>query len=462
MKDRIQDIHFVGIGGVGMCGLAELLHHQGYRVTGSDLGEGAGVERLREIGVEVSIGHEASQVGQAQVVVVSSAIPKQNIELTTARAQQIPIIGRAEMLAEIMRLQDGIAVGGSHGKTTTTSLITHILDRAGFDPTAVIGGRVLGGPHRSGARLGAGRWLVAEADESDGSFLRLAPVISIVTNIDPEHLDHYGTTEALREAFVDFANGIPFWGLTVLCIDHPGVQAILPQITRRTRTYGFSSQADWMASQIEALPTGMTFTVQVDGSPRGRIHCPLPGRHNVLNALAALSVSDEVGVDFEVAADALSQFGGVERRFEPRGEIQGVLVIDDYAHHPAEIRATLDAARGLERKRIWAVFQPHRYTRTRDCLEDFATAFNETDRLLVTEIYAAGEDPIEGIGGHELCEEIREHGHRDAHFVGDLESAAARLGKEVQPGDVVLTLGAGDISRLGPLLLDQLRGGAPR
>ena len=462
MKDRIHDIHFVGIGGVGMCGLAELLHHQGYRVTGSDLGEGAGIERLREIGVEVSIGHEASQIGDSQVVVVSSAIPRQNVELTTARSRQIPIIGRAEMLAEIMRLQDGIAVGGSHGKTTTTSLITHILDRAGLDPTAVIGGRVLGGPHRSGARLGTGRWLVAEADESDGSFLRLAPVISIVTNIDPEHLDHYGTTEALREAFVTFANGIPFWGLAVLCIDHPGVQAILPQIARRTRTYGFSSQADWMASQIETQGIGMSFEVQVSGAPRGQVLSPLPGRHNILNALAALAVAEEVGVDFGVAAEALSQFGGVERRFELRGEAGGIQVIDDYAHHPAEIRATLDAARGLDRKQVWTVFQPHRYSRTRDCLEDFATAFNDTDRLLITEIYAAGEDPIEGVGGRELCDQVREHGHRHADFVGDIDSAVTRLAKELRPGDLVLTLGAGDISRLGPILLDQLRGGTPR
>ena len=462
MKDHIQDIHFVGVGGVGMCGLAELLHQQGYQVTGSDLKEGPGLARLRAIGVEVSVGHDAGQVGNAQVVVVSSAVPKDNVELKAARALQIPVIGRAEMLAEIMRLHDGIAVGGSHGKTTTTSLIAHILDVAGLDPTAIIGGRVLGGPERSGARLGNGRWLVAEADESDGSFLRLAPVISVVTNIDPEHLDYYGSTEALSDAFVNFANGIPFWGLAVVCIDHPGVQAILPRLSRRYRSYGFSNQADWVASEVEATPNGMRFDVHASGQKLGRMTWALPGRHNVLNALAALTVADELGIDFETAAEALSQFEGVERRFERLGEAGKVLVIDDYAHHPAEIRATLEAARGLQSTRVLAIFQPHRYTRTRDCLEEFSTAFNDTDRLFVTEIYGAGEKAIEGIDGRSLCDRIREHGHRDTHFVPTLEDGLDRISKEVEPGDLVLTLGAGDIARFGPRLLERLRGGTRR
>ncbi len=462
MKGRIVAIHFVGVGGVGMCGLAELLQRQGYRVSGSDLHEGAGVERLRALGVDVSIGHDPVNVGDAQVVVASSAIRADNPELVAAKRRQIPVIGRAEMLAEMMRLHEGIAVGGSHGKTTTTSLIAHLLDTAGLDPTAVIGGRVLGGAERSGARLGAGRWLIAEADESDGSFLRLSPVVSVVTNIDPEHLDHYGSTEALRDAFVSFANGVPFWGMSVLCIDHPGVQAILPRIERRYVTYGFSSQADWVASDVEASGGGMRFHVQCAGEALGPVTLPLPGRHNVLNALAALVVASELEVDFATCTEALAGFGGVERRFERKGEAAGVTVVDDYAHHPAEIRATLAAARGGHAGRVVAIFQPHRYTRTRDCLDDFATAFNDSDRLLVTEIYAAGDEPIPGITGEVLCDRIRAHGHRDAGFVASLDDVADRLAKELAPGDLVLTLGAGDVSRLGPMLLERLRAGATR
>lgn len=462
MKGRIRDIHFVGVGGVGMCGLAELLHRQGYRVSGSDLREGAGVARLRGLGVEVSVGHDAVQVGPAQVVVVSSAIRPDNPEILEAQARKIPVIGRAEMLAEVMRLHDGIAVGGSHGKTTTTSLIAHVLDAAGLDPTAVIGGRVLGRESKSGLRLGESRLLVAEADESDGSFLRLAPVISVVTNIDPEHLDHYGSTENLRDAFVAFANGVPFWGLAVLCIDHPGVQAILPRIARRYRTYGFSSQADWIASDVEARDGGMQFTVHESGAPRGRVTIPLPGHHNVLNALAALVVAAELEADFATCADALATFGGVERRFEHKGEAGGVTVVDDYAHHPAEIRATLAAARDLQASRIVAVFQPHRHTRTRDCMDEFATAFNDSDRVIVSEIYAAGDEPIAGITSSVLCDRIRAHGHRDVRYVAALDDVADQLAKELSAGDLVLTLGAGDVSKLGPMLLERLRAGGTR
>jgi UDP-N-acetylmuramate--alanine ligase len=462
MRRKIRDIHFVGIGGVGMCGLAELLQREGYRVSGSDLRDGPNLARLRELGVEISVGHDRVHVGSAQVVVISSAIRADNPEIVEARRLKIPVIGRAEMLAEMMRLQDGIAVGGSHGKTTTTSMIAHVLDAAGLDPTAVIGGRVMGRGDRSGARLGHGGLMVAEADESDGSFLRLAPVISVITNIDPEHLDHYGTFDRLRDAFVEFAGRVPFWGLAVVCIDHPGVQAILPRISRRYVSYGFSSQADWVASDVAVAGRGMRFSVHEVGQRLGEVTLPVPGRHNVLNALAALAVARELDVDFPVAAAALAGFGGVERRFEHKGEAAGVTVVDDYAHHPAEIRATLAAARGVHSGRIVAIFQPHRYTRTRDCLDEFATAFNDTDRLIVCEIYAAGDDPIPGIDGRVLGERIRAHGHRDVRFIAAIDDVADRLSKELAAGDLVLTLGAGDIHRLGPLLLERLRGGAGR
>jgi UDP-N-acetylmuramate--alanine ligase len=463
MNPRIRNIHFVGIGGVGMCGIAELLHGQGYRVTGSDLRDGPTVARLRGLGVEVHVGHDAAHVGGAQVVVASSAIRPDNPELSQARSAKIPVIERAEMLAEIMRLKDGIAVGGSHGKTTTTSLIAHVLTAAGLDPTAVIGGRVMGsGSDGSGARMGEGPLLIAEADESDGSFLRLSPVVIVITNIDPEHLDHYGSFEAVQDAFVEFANRIPFWGLGVLCIDHPGVQGILPRLTRRFVSYGFSPQADLVASDFEVDGAGTRFRVLQRGEALGTLRLPLPGRHNVANALACVAVALEQNVEFEVIRAALADFGGVERRFEHKGEAVGVTVVDDYAHHPAELRATLEAARGIHPGRLVAIFQPHRYTRTRDCFDDFATAFHDADLLVISEIYSAGDDPIPGIDGRALVEAIRAHGHRDVRFIADLEGIADQLPKALASGDLVLTLGAGDISRLGPTLLARLGGEAAR
>ncbi len=454
----IRQIHFVGIGGIGMCGLAELLHNQGYRVSGSDLREGATVERLRSLGIRVSIGHDASHVGSADVVVYSSAVRAANPELARADELKIPVIPRAEMLAEVMRLKHGIAVGGSHGKTTTTSLIAHVLDAAGLDPTAVIGGRVLAGESApTGARLGAGELLVAEADESDGSFLRLAPVIAVVTNVDPEHLDHYGSYAALQEAFVSFANRVPFWGLAVLCLDHPGVQAILPRMTRRTTTYGFSSQADLVATNVAVEAGAVQFRVRRRGDELGRVRLRLPGRHNVQNALATLGVALELEVPFAGAADALESFLGIERRFESKGEVAGVRVVDDYGHHPEEIRATLAAAREVHPGRLVVAFQPHRYTRTRDLWDDFVTAFNHADVLLVTEIYAAGEDKIPGCEASALATAIRAHGHRDVRFVVDLEAVLEALCSEARPGDLVLTLGAGSISGLGSRLVRGLR-----
>ncbi len=458
MYRRIKHIHFVGVGGVGMSGIAELLANQGYRITGSDLRESAAVARLRSLGISVTIGHSAENVGNADVVVYSSAVRPTNPELQQAEQQNVTVIPRAEMLAEIMRLKDGIAVGGSHGKTTTTSLIAHVLGVAGLDPTSVIGGRVLASSGAvSGARLGSSDLLVAEADESDGSFLRLAPVIAVVTNIDPEHLDHYGSFDALRDAFASFANRVPFWGLSVLCLDHPGVQSILPRMARRTRTYGFSSQADLHATHVEAHGPGMRFSVHDRDEELGRVAIRIPGRHNVLNALATLSVALELDVPFAVAAGALESFIGIERRFETVGEVAGVRVVDDYGHHPAEIRATLGAARAVHSGRILVAFQPHRYTRTRDLWDGFVSAFNDADLAVMTEIYAAGEEKIPGVEAAPLVEAIRAHGHRDIHFIRNLDDVLERLVTETRPGDLVITLGAGSIATLGARLVERLR-----
>jgi UDP-N-acetylmuramate--alanine ligase len=451
-------VHFVGAGGIGMCGIAELLANQGYEVTGSDLRDGPTLARLRDLGIRVTIGHDASHVGDADVVVYSSAVRRSNPELCEAERRKIPVIPRAEMLAEVMRLKDGIAVAGSHGKTTTTSLIAHVLGTAGLDPTAIVGGRVLAaGRDPSTTRLGTGDLLVAEADESDGSFLRLTPVIAVVTNIDPEHLDHYGSYEALQEAFVQFANRVPFWGAAVLCLDHPGVQAIVPRMTRRTLTYGTASQADLVASEIAPDGLGMRFLVRQRGALLGPARVRLTGQHNVRNALATLSVALEVGVPFADAAQALDTFLGIERRFEIKGDVAGVRIVDDYGHHPAEIRATLAAARALHEGRIVVAFQPHRYTRTRDLWDEFARSFNDADVLLVSEIYAAGEDKIPGIEAEGLVRALRAHGHRDAEFVADLDRVLERLRERVRPGDLVLTLGAGSVSALSDRLLASLR-----
>jgi len=458
MFRRIQRVHFVGIGGIGMCGIAELLAEQGVRVSGSDLRDGPTVARLRALGVPVSIGHAAEQISDADVVVYSSAVGPRNPELVEAERRKIPVIPRAEMLAELMRLKDGIAVAGSHGKTTTTSLIAHLLHAAGQDPTAVIGGRVLA--RGTGAQLGAGSLLVAEADESDGSFLRLAPVIAVVTNIDPEHLDHYGSLEALYDAFASFANRVPFWGLAVLCLDHPGVQAILPRATRRTTTYGLSPQADLVGADPFLDAGGMRFAVRRRGEALGEARVPLVGEHNVRNALAALAVALELEVRFDVAADALASFPGIERRFEQKGEEAGVRVVDDYGHHPAEVRATLAAARALHPGRVVVVFQPHRYSRTQHLFDEFATAFHQADLLVLTEIYAAGEDKIPGVESARLAEAIRAHGQRAVRFVADLDAVPAALVPDLQPGDLVITLGAGNVSSLGPKLLAAIERGA--
>jgi UDP-N-acetylmuramate--alanine ligase len=460
MRRRIKHVHFVGIGGIGMCGLAELLHTQGTRVSGSDLREAPTLERLRSLGIEVQIGHAAENLGSVDVVVYSSAVPPHNPELREAERRGIPVIPRAEMLAESMRLKEGIAVAGSHGKTTTTSLVAHVLSFAGLDPTAVIGGRVFAPDTApSTTRLGAGDLLVAEADESDGSFLRLAPVVAVVTNIDPEHLDHYGSFEALQDAFASFANRVPFWGLSVLCLDHPGVQAIVPRMTRRTATYGFASQADWVASGVRSEPPGTRFEVRRRSERLGEVRLRLPGRHNVLNALATLAVADELGVPFATAAAALAGFLGIERRFETKGERGGVRVVDDYGHHPAEIRATLEAARETHAGRIVVAFQPHRYTRTRDLWHEFVSAFNDADVLVLSDIYPAGEAKIPGIEAAPLADAIRAHGHREVRFAANLDDVLAALVATARPGDLVVTLGAGSISQVGGRLLEALAEG---
>ena len=457
MRRRIKHVHFVGAGGIGMCGLAELLHNQGYRVSGSDLRDGPTLERLRSLGIEVQLGHSAENLGSVDVVVYSSAVPPHNSELREAERRGIPVIPRAEMLAESMRLKEGIAVAGSHGKTTTTSLIAHVLSAAGLDPTAVIGGRVFAPDTApSTTRLGAGDLLVAEADESDGSFLRLAPVVAVVTNIDPEHLDHYGSYEALQDAFACFANRVPFWGLSVLCLDHPGVQAIVPRMTRRTATYGFASQADWVATGVRIESPGTRFEVRRRAERLGDVRLRLPGRHNVLNALATLAVADELGVPFATSAEALAGFLGIERRFETKGEVAGIRVVDDYGHHPAEIRATLAAAREVHAGRVVVAFQPHRYTRTRDLWNEFVTAFNDADVLVLTDIYPAGEAKIPGIEAAPLAEAIRAHGHHDVRFAANLDDALEALVATATAGDLVVTLGAGSISQLGGRLLAAL------
>ena len=458
---RIERIHFVGAGGIGMSGLAELLANQGYRVSGSDLREGPGVARLRGLGVEIHIGHAASHVGDADVLVYSSAVQTGNPELVAAQSAKIPVIPRAEMLAEIMRLKDGIAVAGSHGKTTTTSLIAHVLDVAGLDPTVIVGGRVQSpGRASTTTRSGEGEWMVAEADESDGSFMRLSPVYAVITNIDPEHLDHYGSFEALKQTFADFANLVPFWGATMLCLDHPGVQAVLPSITRRTRTYGTVSQAELRAEELVPDGMGTRFRLRERGEKLGEARAPLPGHHNVLNTVATLAVALELDVPFQLAADALDSFGGVERRFEFKGEVAGVRVVDDYAHHPAEIRATLQAARQLHSGRVVAVFQPHRYTRTRDLWEEFTRAFNDADLLLLTDIYPASEEPIEGISAKRLAGAIRSHGHREVRYASELDEAVEDLATRLSAGDLVVVLGAGSISSLPGRLLEGLEAGS--
>ncbi|HEY3196944.1 MAG TPA: UDP-N-acetylmuramate--L-alanine ligase [Nitrospirales bacterium] len=454
MFKRIQQIHFVGIGGAGMSGIAEVLLTIGYKVTGSDLQESETVKRIRSLGGIVFIGHAASNVGTAQVVVISSAVSPTNPEVVAAKAKLIPVIPRAEMLAELMRLKYGVAIAGAHGKTTTTSLVAHVLAEGGLDPTIVIGGKVNAlGSH---ARLGRGELLVAEADESDGSFLKLSPTIVAVTNMDREHLDHYGTMERLNQAFVEFINKIPFYGLAVLCVDDPQLAAMLPLLTKRFQTYGLAQGAELQGANIELQERTAQFSARLKGEDLGRFRVAMPGVHNVRNALAAIAIGLELGVPVAQIALALESFTGVERRFQIVGEKGGITMIDDYGHHPTEIKATLAAAKGGSNRRLVVLFQPHRYTRTQDLVDEFAVAFNQADLLFLTEIYAAGESPIPGVNGERLAQTIQGSGGPPLTYVPRKEELVEKVLPHLRSGDLVLTMGAGDIWKTGRALLERL------
>lgn len=461
MKSRVKHMHFVGIGGVGMSGLAELMHHRGYEVSGSDLSEGRVVDHLRSLGIRIDVGHSETNVAGVDVVIRSTAIDAGNPEIIEAGRRDIPIIPRAQMLAEAMRGKQGIAISGTHGKTTTTALISHILVEAGRDPTSLVGGWVDRGAGQSGgAVIGEGDWLVTEADESDGSFLHLSPCIAVVTNIDADHLDHYGDMEALEDAFLRFASNLPFWGAAVLCTDHARVRTLADKVDGRVVRYGTRVDADLLAREVEPHDSGMRFAVERDGQAAGTVVLPLPGIHNVENALAALAVVLEVGVPFDVAADALAGFRGVARRFELKGTEAGIRVVDDYGHHPIEVSVTLEAARAQHEGRIVTIFQPHRFTRTRDCMEEFSHAFGASDVLIIGDTYAAGESPIEGASAEDLTRAIKAAGHGDVRFVGKLDdNVASSIRALLREGDLVLTLGAGDVTNLGPRLLESLAGG---
>jgi UDP-N-acetylmuramate--alanine ligase len=459
MFRRIQHVHFVGIGGIGMSGIAEVLINLGFRVSGSDLKKSNVTDRLQEMGVEFTEGHAAENVGDAHVVVRSTAVREDNPEVLEATHRSIPVIPRAEMLAELMRLKPHtVAVAGSHGKTTTTSMVSTVLGYAGLDPTIVVGGVV--GAFGSNAHLGTSDLMVVEADESDRSFLMLTPTIAVVTNIDREHMDYYHDMDDVRTCFTNFVNKVPFYGVSVLCLDDPNVQAIIPHVERRRMTYGLSAQADVSAHNIRYDQAfGSIFTVWRGMDALGDITLRVPGLHNVYNALAAIAVGFELDVPFVQIVDALGSFSGAGRRFQFKGEASGVLVIDDYGHHPTEIRATLAAAKiGSGGRRIVVLFQPHRYTRTHDLMDEFARSFNNADTLFVTDIYAASEDPIEGVSADALTGAIKRFGHKDARYIGSLENAATTLRDHVQPGDLVITLGAGTVNRISDQLLALLKG----
>ncbi|MEW6720468.1 MAG: UDP-N-acetylmuramate--L-alanine ligase [Thermodesulfobacteriota bacterium] len=442
-------IHFVGIGGIGMSGIAELLLNLGYRVSGSDLRRSETTDRLAGLGATIRLGHAAENVPpDGHVVVISSAVRPDNAEVLEAQRRKIPVIPRAEMLAELMRMKYGIAIAGTHGKTTTTSMVATVLATAGWDPTAVVGGKLnsLG----SNAKLGQGEFLVAEADESDGSFLRLSPTVAVVTNIDPEHLDYYSGIGQIKETFLNFINKVPFYGFAVLCIDHPNVQELLPSVAKTFVTYGFSRHADYRAEGLSCDGMSTRFGVSVRGESLGEMALRVPGRHNASNALAAVAVAAELGIGPDAIRQGLLDYDGVARRFQVRGEAGGVTVVDDYAHHPAEIRATLAAARDVwPDRRIVVGFQPHRYSRTRALFKEFLSAFHEADILLLFDVYPAGEEPVEEASAERLCEAIREHGHKGARYAGKAVEAGESVRSLLRPGDIFLTMGAGDVWRLG-------------
>jgi UDP-N-acetylmuramate--alanine ligase len=446
----IGTIHFVGIGGIGMSGIAEVMHQLGYKVQGSDQSDSYVVEKLRKEGIPVTIGHSADNLGDAAVVVCSTAIKEGNPEIQAAAERRLPRVRRAEMLAELMRMQKTVAVAGTHGKTTTTSMVAAMLDSGGMDPTVINGGII--NRYGSNARLGKSDWWVIEADESDGSFLRLDGTIAVVTNIDPEHLEHYGSFERVKDAFVEFVENVPFYGLAVLCVDHPEVQSIIGRVRdRRIVTYGFSALADVRADNVTPVPGGTKFDALIldrDGERRAiSVHVPIPGRHNVQNALAAIAVALELGVSDDAIVAGFERFEGVKRRFTKVGEADGAVIIDDYAHHPTEIRAVLAAAREGADERVIAVMQPHRYTRLQSLMDEFQNAFNDADVVFVTPVYPAGEEPIDGVDSNALVEGLRAHGHRMVRAVGDLEELCGELRDLAAAGDMVICMGAGDITK---------------
>jgi UDP-N-acetylmuramate--alanine ligase len=456
-------LHFVGIGGIGMSGIAELLHNLGYQVQGSDRAENNNTRRLKRLGVPVMIGHDEANLGGSQVVVVSSAVRADNPEVVAARRQLIPVLRRAEMLAELMRLKWSIAVAGTHGKTTTTSLIAAILDTAGFDPTVVNGGII--NAWGSNARLGQGDWMVAEADESDGTLVKLPATVAVVTNIDPEHLDHYGSFDALREAFVSFVANIPFFGVAALCIDHHEVQGIIPRLSeRRVVTYGFSPQADVRGINVETGADGARFEAVIADRKTGEtraidgLFLPMFGRHNVQNALAALAVADALEIDPAIVRKAFATFAGVGRRFTKTGEVGGVQVIDDYGHHPVEIAAVLAAARTVAAGQVIAVVQPHRYSRLHSLFEEFCSCFNDADAVIVADVYPAGEEPIPGVDRDALVDGLRSHGHRRVEALADRGELARMVDGLARSGDLVVCLGAGSISQWAQALPEELAG----
>ncbi len=455
---RKQHLHFAGIGGIGMSGIAEVLLNLGYTISGSDLKLTATTDRLVQLGARVFEGHDAANVSGAKALVVSSAVDERNPEVQEARRLQIPVIPRGELLAELMRLKFGIAIAGSHGKTTTTSMVATILNHAGLDPTVVVGGKVaaMGG---SNARVGHSDFLVVESDESDRSFLKLAPILAVVTNIDREHLDCYSSLDDIRNSFIEFVNKVPFYGAAIMCLDDENVNGILPEIRRRTITYGKSAQADLSASDIACTPFSSTFQLHFHDADLGAFHLRIPGEHNVLNATAAVGVALELGVQPDVIRAGLETFSGVDRRFQLKGEARGVTVIDDYGHHPTEIRATLSAARSCDPERIHVLFQPHRYTRTQHLMDDFARAFHQADRVHVLDIYAASENPIAGVTAEAMVDRIRQFGHRSVAYAPSMDAGVKAILADVKANEMAITLGAGNVWQAADSILEGLRRG---
>jgi UDP-N-acetylmuramate--alanine ligase len=461
MFEQYRIIHFVGIGGIGMSGIAEVLHNLGYEVTGSDVKESDTTNRLNSLGIKIYIGHRVENVDDAHVVVISSAVSKDNTEVVEAKRKSIPVIPRAEMLAELARLKYGILVAGAHGKTTTTSLIATVIASSGLDPTVVIGGKLRA--TGSNARLGQGDFLVAEADESDGSFLRLSPTIAVVTNIDREHMDFFKTMDSLRDAFLSFINKVPFYGVSIVCIENEELRKLLTYVHRRYITYGLSPDADVYAADIKKGFMTVSFDVVYKGENLGNFSLPVPGVHNILNSLAAIIVARELKIEAGLIKEALKKFSGIQRRFELKGEEKGIKVFDDYGHHPTEIKATLNAAKDglLARQgagRLFVIFQPHRYTRTKDLMDEFTPCFSEADILCLMDIYSAGEKPINGIDSNALLDRIKKTGHKDAAYFPDRGKLMENLLMRLKSGDVVFTLGAGDVWKLGEEILKRIKG----